>query len=119
MEYREMSRLNLSPEDVERIEGIEKYTTYAARKIIETRNAVMEAMWRMIIGEDIPEVEDGRLYAQRDIQTERGMGNRYIFSYKGKDRVALVETWNDDAKEYEYFMFSEEYTVEEYAQYLR
>ena len=59
--------------------------------ILKTRNRLIEAVWRVIVGNDTPEPEDGQMIKQQYEQTKYGPGGMYNFIYKGKQEAVLTE----------------------------
>ncbi len=74
--------------------------------ILKTRNRLIEAVWRVIVGNDTPEPEDGQMIKQLYAQTKYGPGNIYNFIYKGKQEAALTEIQRFPG-EYSYFLNSD------------
>lgn len=73
---------------------------------LKTRNRLIEAVWRVIVGNDTPEPEDGELIKKPYIQMEHGPGNIYNFIYKGKLEVVLTEAQAVPG-EFSYFLQSD------------
>ena len=76
------------------------------RDILKTRNRLIEAVWRVIVGNDTPEPEDGKMIKQPYVQTEYGPGSVYNFIYKGKPEVVLTEVQRVPG-EFSYFLDSD------------
>ena len=74
--------------------------------ILKTRNRLIEAVWRVIVGDDKPEPEDGEMIKQPYVQTEHGPGSIYNFIYKGKQEAALTEVQRFPG-EYSYFLHTD------------
>lgn len=58
---------------------------------MKTRNRLIEAVWRVIVENDMPEPEDGQMLRQPYVQTKHGPGSIYNFIYKGKLEAVLTE----------------------------
>lgn len=74
--------------------------------ILKTRNRLIEAIWRVIVGDDKPEPEDGEMVKQLYAQTKHGPGSIYNFIYKGKTEAVLTEVQRVP-REYSYFLDSD------------
>ena len=84
-------------------------------RMLETRNRIIEAMWRAIVKDDEVKPEDGVLQIQRNIRTEEGKEeNRYSFIYKGEFVAGITERQN--YCDYSYFMTSDKISVTELMQ---
>lgn len=73
---------------------------------LKTRNRLIEAVWRVIVGNDTPEPEDGQMIKQPYVQTKYGPGSIYNFIYKGKTEAALTEVQRG-LGEFSYFLDSD------------
>lgn len=73
---------------------------------VKTRNRLIEAVWRVIVGNDMPEPEDGQMIKQPYVQTKYGPGSIYNFIYKGKPEAALTEVQRVPG-EFSYFLDSD------------
>lgn len=58
---------------------------------LKTRNRLIEAVWRVIAGNDTLEPEDGQMKKQPYVQTKYGPRIIYNFIYKGKTEAELTE----------------------------
>ena len=74
---------------------------------LKTRNRLIEAVWRVIVGDDKPESEDGQMIKQQYVQTKYGPGSIYNFVYKGKTEAALTEVQRVHG-EFSYFLDSDQ-----------
>lgn len=74
--------------------------------ILKTRNRLIEAVWRVIAGNDTPEPEDGQMIKQPYVKTKYGPGSIYNFVYKGKTEAALTEVQRVPG-EFSYFLDSD------------
>lgn len=84
-------------------------------RTLETRNRIIEAMWRAIIKDDEVKPEDGELIIQKNIRTEEGQEEtRYNFIYKGE--LAAVITERQNYCDYSYFLASDKISVSELMQ---
>lgn len=75
-------------------------------EILKTRNRMIEAVWRVIVGNDTPIAEDGELIRQDYIQTEYGQGRIYNFMYKRKLEAVLTEVQRVPGQ-YSYFLHAD------------
>lgn len=73
---------------------------------LKARNRLIEAIWVVIVGNDTPKSEDGKLIIQNYTQTEDGPGSRYSFIYKGQQEAVLTETQSIPGQ-YSYFLHSD------------
>ena len=84
-------------------------------RTLETRNRIIEAMWRAIVKDDEVKPEDGKLIIQKNIRTEKGQEEtRYNFMYKGEFAAGIIERQN--YCDYSYFLTSDKISVSELMQ---
>ena len=84
-------------------------------RTLETRNRIIEAMWRAIVKDDEVKPEDGKLIIQKNIRTEKGQEEtRYNFMYKGEFVAGIIERQN--YCDYSYFLTSDKISVSELMQ---
>ena len=68
----------------------------------QQQDRIVEAVWRVIVGNDTPKKEDGEL----TIQGPGGQETRYYFKYKGED-VAVLTIREITTANFSYFIQSE------------
>ena len=84
-------------------------------RTLETRNRIIEAMWRAIVKDDEVKPEDGELIIQKNIRTEKGKEEtRYNFMYKGEFAAGIIERQN--YCDYSYFLTSDKISMSELMQ---
>lgn len=84
-------------------------------RTLETRNRIIEAMWRAIVKDDEVKPEDGKLIIQKNIRTEKGQEEtRYNFMYKGEFVARIIERQN--YCDYSYFLTSDKINMSELMQ---
>mgnify|MGYP001127758665 CR=1 FL=1 len=84
-------------------------------RTLETRNRIIEAMWRAIVKDDEVKPEDGKLIIQKNIRTEKGQEEtRYNFMYKGEFVAGIIERQN--YCDYSYFLTSDKINMSELMQ---
>lgn len=79
---------------------------------LKTRNRLIEAVWRVIVGNDTPEPKDGQMIKQPYVQTKYGPGSIYNFIYKGKLEAVLTEAQRVPG-EFSYFLDSDREMIRE------
>lgn len=82
--------------------GAERELRRLAQDVKQQQDRIVEAVWRVIVGNDTPKKEDGEL----TIQGPGGQETRYYFKYKGED-VAVLTIREITTANFSYFIQSE------------